>query len=415
MRVALLTREYPPEVYGGAGVHVEYLARELARLEDVTVHGWGADRADAAPPVVGHRPGTRSAGGAPHLAALRAMSIDLAMAAGAEGAERRAQPHLVREPRRPPGEADLRHPARRDRALASSRCGRGRPSSSAAATRSRAGARGPRWRPPTRSSRSRRACARHPRAPTRRSIRSASQVIYNGIDADEYAPDPDTDVLERYGIDPDAPSVVFVGRITRQKGVPYLLRGGARASTRRRSSCSAPARPTRPRSAPRSSARVERAASRRATAWSGSSEMLPKPERDPAPQPRDGVRLPVDLRAARDRQPRGDGLRGGGRRHRDRRDPRGRRRRRDRPAGAVRAGDDGTREPRDPRRVRRATSRSASTSWSRDPTRAEAMGRAGRAARGRATSPGRDRRADRSSTVPSRRRNEGRGGYAPAA
>jgi alpha-maltose-1-phosphate synthase len=48
-------------------------------------------------------------------------------------------------------------------------------------------------------------------------------VVYNGIDANEYNPDPGTDVLERYGIDPDRPSVVFVGRITRQKGVPYLL------------------------------------------------------------------------------------------------------------------------------------------------------------------------------------------------
>jgi alpha-maltose-1-phosphate synthase len=48
-------------------------------------------------------------------------------------------------------------------------------------------------------------------------------VIYNGIDADEYKPDPMTDVLEKYGIDPARPSVVFVGRITRQKGVPYLL------------------------------------------------------------------------------------------------------------------------------------------------------------------------------------------------
>ena len=43
LRVALLTREYPPEVYGGAGVHVEYLARELAGLVDVTVHCQGAD------------------------------------------------------------------------------------------------------------------------------------------------------------------------------------------------------------------------------------------------------------------------------------------------------------------------------------------------------------------------------------
>jgi starch synthase len=49
------------------------------------------------------------------------------------------------------------------------------------------------------------------------------QVIYNGIDAEQYAPDPGTEVLERWGVDAGAPSVVFVGRITRQKGVPYLV------------------------------------------------------------------------------------------------------------------------------------------------------------------------------------------------
>jgi len=54
LRVALLTREYPPEVYGGAGVHVTYLARELAPLVDLTVHCQGADRPDA----VAHRPWT---------------------------------------------------------------------------------------------------------------------------------------------------------------------------------------------------------------------------------------------------------------------------------------------------------------------------------------------------------------------
>jgi alpha-maltose-1-phosphate synthase len=48
-------------------------------------------------------------------------------------------------------------------------------------------------------------------------------VIYNGIGADQYAPDPEVDVLERYGVRPDRPSVVFVGRITRQKGVAHLL------------------------------------------------------------------------------------------------------------------------------------------------------------------------------------------------
>jgi starch synthase len=49
------------------------------------------------------------------------------------------------------------------------------------------------------------------------------QVIHNGIDTEEYQPDHGTDVLEAYGVDPDRPAVIFVGRITRQKGVPYLL------------------------------------------------------------------------------------------------------------------------------------------------------------------------------------------------
>ena len=54
------------------------------------------------------------------------------------------------------------------------------------------------------------------------------RVIRNGIDPSEYAPDPGTDVLERYGVDPRRPAVVFVGRITRQKGLPVLLRAAAR-------------------------------------------------------------------------------------------------------------------------------------------------------------------------------------------
>jgi starch synthase len=53
------------------------------------------------------------------------------------------------------------------------------------------------------------------------------RVIHNGIDTTEYAPDPATDVLERYGVDPGAPAVVFVGRVTRQKGLPVLLRAAA--------------------------------------------------------------------------------------------------------------------------------------------------------------------------------------------
>src|SRR5437764_1157500 len=49
-------------------------------------------------------------------------------------------------------------------------------------------------------------------------------VIHNGIDTDDYRADPRTDALERFGIDPERPIVLFVGRVTRQKGLPHLLR-----------------------------------------------------------------------------------------------------------------------------------------------------------------------------------------------
>src|SRR5262249_26014369 len=87
LRVALLTREDPPEVYGGAGVHVEYLARELDRLVDVTVHCFGADRPAARPRAIAYRPWQALRGDAPYAAALEAVSIDLAMAAAVSGAQ----------------------------------------------------------------------------------------------------------------------------------------------------------------------------------------------------------------------------------------------------------------------------------------------------------------------------------------
>ena len=221
MRVALLTREYPPEVYGGAGVHVEYLARELAERVDLSVHCWGADRDD--PAVHAYRPWEALAGGEPHLAALQAMSIDLLMAAGVEGADvahshtwyAQFGGHLAKltygighvatvhslEPLRPWKAEQLGG----GYAL-SSFCERVALEGADAVIAVSEG-----------SKRDILAC--YPAIDPDR-----VQVIYNGIDTAEYTPDTGTDVLRRLGVDPARPSVVFVGRITRQKGVPHLLR-----------------------------------------------------------------------------------------------------------------------------------------------------------------------------------------------
>jgi starch synthase len=224
VRVALLTREYPPEVYGGAGVHVEYLARELARLAEVTVHRWGsAVREDrGGPTVVGHQAWDALDGRAPHLAALRAMSIDLTMAAAAEGAQvahshtwyANFAGHLAKLVHGIPHVATV-HSLEPLRPWKAEQLGGGYALSSfceqvslEAADAVIAVSEGMR----------RDVLACYPAIDPAR-----VEVVYNGIDTEEYRPDPDTDALTRHGVDPDRPSVVFVGRITRQKGVPYLL------------------------------------------------------------------------------------------------------------------------------------------------------------------------------------------------
>ncbi len=224
--VALLTREYPPEVYGGAGVHVEYLARELARLEQVTVHCWGADRPEpgpGGPRAVAHRPWDALAGPEPYRDALRAVSIDLTMAAGAEGADvvhshtwyANLAGHLAKLVHDVPHVATV-HSLEPLRPWKAEQLGGGYALSSWCERTGLEGAdaivavsRGMRDD----------LLAAYPAIDPGR-----VQVIYNGIDTAQYAPDRGTDVLARHGIDPDRPSVVFVGRITRQKGLPHLLR-----------------------------------------------------------------------------------------------------------------------------------------------------------------------------------------------
>ena len=216
MKVALLTREYPPEVYGGAGVHVTYLARELARLVDLTVHCQGADRPDA----VAHRPWDHLDGANP---ALRTISTDLSMTAAVASADLvhshtwyanlaghlaallYGVPHVVTmhslEPLRPWKAEQLGG----GYAL-SSWCERVAAESAATVVAVSDGMRAD-------------VLAAYPAIPPDR-----VRVIRNGIDPGEYAPDPATDVLAQHGVNPGRPSVVFVGRITRQKGLPVLLK-----------------------------------------------------------------------------------------------------------------------------------------------------------------------------------------------
>ena len=216
LRVAMLTREYPPEVYGGAGVHVEYLARSLASLVDLTVHCQGGPRPDA----IAHQPWEQLSAAS---SALQVISTDLAMTAAVGGADLvhshtwyaslaghlssllYGVPHVMTahslEPLRPWKAEQLGGGY-----SLSSWCERTAIESAAAVVAVSNG-----------MAADIRAC--YPQVPAGR-----VRVIYNGIDADEYQPDHGRDVLDRLGIDPAEPSVVFVGRVTRQKGLPVLLR-----------------------------------------------------------------------------------------------------------------------------------------------------------------------------------------------
>ncbi len=219
--VALLTREYPPDVYGGAGVHVEYLARELARLVDVTVHCWGEERPAREPRVVAHEPWNALAGSAPHLAALQAVSVDLTMAAGVAGASlvhshtwyAQLGGHLAKLMYGIPSVCTT-HSLEPLRPWKAEQLGGGYAVSSFC---ERTALEGADAIVAVSSEMRRDVLACYPAVEPER-----VHVIYNGIDTEEYRPDPATDALERHGIDPSRPSVVFVGRITRQKGLAYL-------------------------------------------------------------------------------------------------------------------------------------------------------------------------------------------------
>ncbi|HET7734527.1 MAG TPA: glycogen synthase [Nocardioidaceae bacterium] len=219
MRTAILTREYPPDVYGGAGVHVDFLVRELRGLIDVDVHCMGEPREGA----TAHSEDDPRLAGA--NAALRIFATDLSMTAAVAEAELVHShtwyanlaghwskllydvPHVVTahslEPLRPWKAEQLGGGYR-----LSSWAERTAYDAADAVIAVSNGMRED-------------VLASYP------SLDPAKvHVVYNGIDADFYRPDPSTEVLERLGVDLDKPYVAFVGRITRQKGVPHMLRAG---------------------------------------------------------------------------------------------------------------------------------------------------------------------------------------------
>ena len=218
MRVDLLSREYPPNVYGGAGVHVENLAAVLRDHVEVRVRAFGD--VDPGPGVTGYPDLPELARANP---ALRTFGVDLAMAADCAGADvvhshtwyanlaghlaglLHGVPHVLSahslEPLRPWKAEQL---------------GGGYALSSWAERTAYLGAAAVI------------AVSAGMRADILRSYPEVDpervHVVHNGIDLSGWRRAEDPDRLRELGIDPDRPSVVFVGRITRQKGLPYLLR-----------------------------------------------------------------------------------------------------------------------------------------------------------------------------------------------
>jgi glycogen synthase len=227
LKVLLLSREYPPDVYGGAGVHVEYLARELAKLTPVEVRTFGAHAIDAGALVVrGHgTDGALGAGeepGAPYAPVIRALRVCLSIGVGPSGADVvhshtwyaafggvlarmiHGIPLVVTahsiEPLRPWKREQLGRGA--DVAAWVERAALEAADAVIAV-----------------STEMRRDLLRHYTISPER-----IHVIPNGVDVETYRPMPSRGRLESFGIDFRRSYVLFVGRISRQKGLLHLIR-----------------------------------------------------------------------------------------------------------------------------------------------------------------------------------------------
>jgi starch synthase len=211
MKVALLTREFPPAVYGGAGVHVAELARALDPLVDVEVLCFEPGEARA------YAPWDRLDG-----AALRALSVDLAMAQDVRADVVHSHTwyanlggHLAKLLHGIPHVVTL-HSLEPQRPWKAEQLGAGGYALSCFCERTAVEAADA---VVTVSAAMREDVLRcYPAVDPGRVV-----AIHNGVDAETWQPDPRTDVLERLGVDPARPLVLFVGRIARQKGIEHLL------------------------------------------------------------------------------------------------------------------------------------------------------------------------------------------------
>ncbi|WP_353062124.1 glycogen synthase [Tunturibacter psychrotolerans] len=225
MRVGLMTREYPPNVYGGAGVHVEYLSRELAKSIEVEVHCWGKQFLDEGNlHVRGGEPWSEITNGTEgkYKTALETFSLNLAQVkslatidivhthtwyvamAGFLAKKLFNVPFVL-----------TTHSLEPLRAWKAEQLGSGYAMSS--------------WMERTAILDADAVIAVS--QGTKEDILRAYpeikperiHVIYNGIDLNEYQKTAETSALIKYGVDPAVPYVLFVGRITRQKGVTHLV------------------------------------------------------------------------------------------------------------------------------------------------------------------------------------------------
>jgi len=220
-----MTREYPPNVYGGAGVHVEYLSRELAKKIEVEVHCWGDQNSDSANlHVRGAQPWDKLSQGEPQKfsTALEAMSLNLAQVK-ALGAVDVIHTHtwyvsmagfLAKKLHSIPFVLTT-HSLEPLRAWKAEQLGSGYAMSS--------------WMERTAilDADAIIAVSKGTKADILRAYPDVQtdriHVIYNGIDLAQYQKTSDTSALPGFGVNLAQPYILFVGRITRQKGVTHLV------------------------------------------------------------------------------------------------------------------------------------------------------------------------------------------------